>query len=377
MPPYYKYLVHMETATEITLSKKKLTSLFKDNEKSAAAINLVYVTDMQPGIARKKKGSGFVYLYNGKPVKDEETIFRIKRLVLPPAWQKVWICANQNGHLQATGLDAKNRKQYKYHPLWNALRNQTKFNHLYEFGKALPAMRKRLQHDLALHGLPLEKVLATVVSVMQCTCIRVGNNQYEKLYGSFGLTTLKDKHVKFNGQTVQFTFTGKKGVHQDIGLKSKRLANIVQQCRDIPGKELFQYYDDKGKRHPIDSGMVNSYIKEISGGDFTAKDFRTWSGTLRAIEAFKEMGHSDTITGTKKNIVAALDAVATQLGNTRTVCKKYYVHPMVIDHYTNNTIDKYLGKPGDVTCDPIKDLSLEEQVMMSMLADTSSAVIAA
>jgi len=367
----------METVTEIKLSKRKLATLFNDTAKSAEAINLLYVADNQEGIIRKKSGTGFTYLFNNKAVTDEATLLRIKRLVIPPAWQQVWICAKENGHLQVTGLDTKNRKQYKYHPLWNALRNQTKFNHLYDFGKALPTMRKQLEKDLARHGLPLEKVLAAVVSVMQCTCIRVGNSQYEKLYGSFGLTTLKDKHVTFKGEKVQFTFTGKKGVHQNIGLSSKRLAKIVKQCRDIPGKELFQYYDDNGVRHPIDSGMVNNYIKEISGGSFTAKDFRTWAGTLHAIEAFKEMGCSDTVTGTKKNIVAALDAVAMQLGNTRTVCKKYYVHPMVIDHYTNKTITKYLSKLETVNCDAGTDLTAAEQVMMSMLEDGSTAVIAA
>jgi DNA topoisomerase-1 len=367
----------METATEIKLPKRKLASLFKDNVKSAEAVNLVYITDQQPGISRKRKQEHFVYLLNGKPVKDPDTLRRIKGLVIPPAWEEVWICATHDGHLQATGLDLKKRKQYKYHPLWNSLRNQTKFIHLYEFGKALPAIRKQLQKDLAKRGLPLEKVLATIVSVMQFTCIRVGNSQYEQLYGSFGLTTLKDKHVKFDGEKVQFTFVGKKGVHQDIGLNSKRLANIVKQCRDIPGKELFQYYDDKGQRHPIDSGMVNNYIREISGGSFTAKDFRTWAGTLHAIEAFKEMGCSDTAAGTKKNIVAALDAVAKQLGNTRTVCKKYYVHPMVIDHYTNKTINKYLDKLDITASDSETELTSGEQVLMSMLADGGATVIAA
>jgi len=367
----------MDDATGIKLPKKKLASLFKDNVKSAEAVHLTYITDKQPGISRKKKNAQFIYLLNGIPVKDKAILERIKSLVIPPAWEEVWICPSDHGHLQATGLDVKNRKQYKYHPLWNALRNQTKFLHLYEFGKALPGMRKQLQKDLAKHGLPMEKVLATVVSVMQSTCIRVGNAQYEQLYGSFGLTTLKDKHVTFDGQKAQFTFVGKKGVHQDIGLSSKKLANIVKQCRDIPGKELFQYYDDSGQRHPIDSGMVNNYIREISGGSFTAKDFRTWAGTLHAIEAFKKMGCCDTVTGTKKNIVAALDEVARQLGNTRTVCKKYYVHPMVIDHYTNKTITKYLEQQDSVICAGETELTGAEQVMMRMLEDGGATVIAA
>ncbi len=251
------------------------------------------------------------------------------------------------------------------------------FSHLNEFGKALPNMRSRLQKDLGKHGLPLEKVLATIVSVMESTCIRVGSSQYEKLYGSFGLTTLKDKHVSFMGATMRFTFVGKKGVHQDIGLKSKRLANIVKQCRDIPGKELFQYYDESGHRRPIDSGMVNSYIKEISGGQFTAKDFRTWAGTLHAIAAFKQLGPAETDAACKRNIIAALDMVAKHLGNTRTVCRKYYVHPIVIDNYTHHTLEHFIARGERIDCSDPLGLSCEEQAMMKLLANTGVASIAA
>lgn len=367
----------METIAEIKIPKKKLLTLFRDNVKSAAAINLVYVSDIQPGIRRIEKGRSFIYELQGKQISDERILGRIRRLVLPPAWQDVWICANEDGHLQATGIDAKGRKQYKYHPLWNSLRNYTKFHHLHEFGKALPAIRCRLEKDLRKHGLPLEKVLATIVSIMQCTCIRVGNSMYEKLYGSFGITTLRNKHVTIKGDSVRFTFRGKKGVFQDVGLKSKQLSNIVRQCMEIPGKELFQYYDEHGGKHGIDSGMVNDYIKEISGGTFTAKDFRTWAGTLHAIEAFKEIGPADNITSTKKNIVTALDMVAKQLGNTRTVCRKYYVHPMVIGHYTNNTLESYLNKFDTITCDPATNLSSAEMVMMNMLEAEGPVMIAA
>lgn len=367
----------MEAVTEIKITRRKMKVLFDDAQKSAAAINLTYITDSEPGIIRVLKASTFTYIKDGKEITDEAELLRIKHLVIPPAWQNVWICPLQNGHLQATGLDAKNRKQYRYHPLWNALRNHTKFFHLYEFGKALPAIRSTLQKDLAKHGLPLEKVLATVVSLMQCTCIRIGNSMYEKLYGSFGLTTLKDKHVKINGSSLKFTFKGKKGVHHDVNLKSKKLAHIVKQCRDIPGQELFQYYGEDGNRHAIDSGMVNNYIKEISGGNFTAKDFRTWAGTLHALEAFKELGLAETVTETKKKIVAALDMVAKQLGNTRTVCKKYYVHPSIIDHYTNKTIMKYLDQITNAECGDQVALSAEEQILMKMLGDSGSTVIAA
>jgi len=366
----------MEPPTAVKITKKKLTSIFNDPLKSAEAINLVYVTDAQEGITRVNKNAGFDYLLHKLPVRDEKTLSRIKSLVLPPAWKNVWICLHENGHLQATGTDAKNRKQYKYHPLWNVLRNQTKFHHLYEFGKVLPAIRTQLQKDLNKQGLPQEKVLATIVSVMQCTCIRVGNSQYEKLYGSFGLTTLKDRHVSINGATAKFTFIGKKGIAHDIDLKSRRLANIVKQCRDIPGKELFRYYDDSGQRHPVDSGMVNNYIKAISGGQFTAKDFRTWAGTLHAIAAFKELDAPETVTATKKNIVTVLDSVAKQLGNTRTVCKKYYVHPRVIALYEDQSLEKYLKTADKAECTDNTGLSAPELVLMKILDNAGATAIA-
>jgi DNA topoisomerase I len=367
----------METTTEIKLTSRKIKTLVDDPVKSAAAINLTYVSDKQLGINRIKRGKSFVYLKNGKVITDENELVRIKKLVIPPAWEDVWICNSANGHLQATGLDVKKRKQYRYHPLWNALRNHTKFYHLLEFGRALPVIRAQLQKDIAHQGLPVEKVLATIVLLMQCTCIRIGNSMYEKLYGSFGLTTLKDKHVKMNGNELKFVFKGKKGIHHDISLKSKKLVNIVKQCRDIPGQELFQYYDEHGDRYPVDSGMVNQYIKDISDGHFTAKDFRTWAGSLHALEAFKELGESNTITETKHKIVVALDMVASQLGNTRTVCKKYYVHPVVIDHYTNNTLSRYLNKIIETDCDRETSLSHEEQVLLKMLEDNGAAIIAA
>ncbi len=346
-----------------------------DTAKSAAAIDLVYTTDAIAGISRKQKNGGWTYVYNGKTIKDKETLDRIKKLVIPPAWQNVWISPIANSHLLVTGTDAMGRKQYKYHTLWTTLRNQTKFSHLYEFGKALPTIRKQLEKHMALPGLPHEKVMATIIALLQCTCIRIGSNEYEKLYGSFGLTTMKDKHVQINGSEVRFEFKGKKGVYHKINLKSKKLARIVQQCRDIPGKELFQYYDDNGKRKAVDSGMVNSYIKTISGGDFTAKDFRTWAGTLQAIEAFKEKGTVDGITATKKAIVEVLDMVAEKLGNTRAVCKKYYVHPIVIDHYTNNTLHTFLEQKNTAACDDSIELSTDEKIMMKILKSTATSII--
>ncbi len=366
----------MADSIEIKISKRTLRSLVSDPIKSAEAVHLIYRPDNEPGIARTKKGKQFHYTQNGKEVSADD-MARIKSLVLPPAWQQVWISPYANGHLQATGLDTKGRKQYKYHPLWNALRNQTKFYHLHEFGRALPAIRTHLQADMRKPGLPPEKVLATIVSIMQCTCIRIGNSMYEKLYGSFGLTTLKNKHVTISGNELRFAFKGKKGVHHDISLKNKKLVNIVKQCRDIPGHELFQYYTENGDKHGVDSGMVNNYIKEISNGNFTAKDFRTWAGSLHAIEAFKELGECETVTEMKSNIVKAIDMVAAQLGNTRTVCKKYYIHPFVIDHYTNKTMSKYFKKMGEVTCTEDIGLSNEEQILMKMLQDGNISVVAA
>jgi len=265
-------------------------------------------------------------------------------LVIPPAWENVWICHLENGHLQATGVDVKNRKQYKYHSLWNALRNQTKFYRLYEFGKVLPSIRKQLEKDLSLPGLPVEKVLALVVSLMEQTSIRVGNSAYEKLYGSFGLTTLKDKHVNVSAGNIQFVFKGKKGISHNISISNKRLAKLVKQCRDIPGKELFQYYDADGNHKSIDSGMVNGYLKAITGEDFTAKDFRTWAGTVHALTEFGGVDAAETQTQIKNNIVMVLDRVAEHLGNTRTVCKKYYVHPAIVKLYEDNNLHAYLDK---------------------------------
>ncbi|MBA3664851.1 MAG: DNA topoisomerase IB [Bacteroidetes bacterium] len=352
---------------EISLSNSTLRDILHDPEKTAKAVNLVYVCDTQPGISRIRKGDKFVYMQGDEIVKDEKVLERIKKLVIPPAWNNVWVCPLENGHLQVTGLDVKNRKQYKYHSLWNSLRNHTKFYRLHSFGKVIPAIRKRIEEDLCLPGLPLNKVLAAVVCLMERTSIRIGNNMYEKLYGSFGLTTLKNKHVKIVGSGIQFIFKGKKGITHNISIKSKRLAVIVKKCKEIPGKELFQYYDHEGHHKCIDSGMVNHYLKSISGEDFTAKDFRTWAGTVHAIMAFREIGNSDTLTGTKKNIVTALDHVSEHLGNTRTVCKKYYVHPTIISLYENKTLTTYLKAINKFKKCAHNDLECEEKLLMKIL----------
>jgi DNA topoisomerase-1 len=352
----------------IKLSKKKIESIVNDPAKTAKAANLVYVSDTDPGITRVKAGEKFQYYFQEKKIDDDEELLRIKHLVIPPAWQNVWICRLANGHLQATGFDVRNRKQYKYHADWNKLRNQTKFYRLHEFGKVLPSIRLQIEKDLSLPGLPVEKVLAAAVSLMQRTNIRVGNNFYEKLYGSFGLTTLKDKHVTIEGNKIRFSFKGKKGVMHEISLKNKKLSNIVKQCRDIAGKELFQYYDENGERRSIDSGMVNEYIRKISGSDFTTKDFRTWAGTMHAFLALKEIGCCDTEAETKRRIVEVLDGVSKHLGNTRAVCRKYYVHPLILSLYESKEIEKYTAELDDIEADDGKtSLTPEEKLLMKIL----------
>ena len=350
------------------ISKRKLRSIVKNEEKTAKAANLIYVTDKDPGIERRKIGDRFEYYFNGEIIKDDEELLRIKHLVIPPAWEKVWICSKENGHLQATGFDVKNRKQYRYHPYWNALRNETKFYRLHDFGKALPGIRAELKKDLNTPGLSERKVLAAVVSLMERTNIRIGNAFYEKEYGSYGLTTLKDRHVKFEGAAATFSFKGKKGVSHNISLKSKKLVNIIKKCRDVPGKELFQYYDQQGNRHSIDSGLVNNYIREISHADFTAKDFRTWAGTVQAFLALKSIGCCDTATETKRKIVEALDIVSNHLGNTRTVCKKYYVHPLILSLYESKKLEKYMQDLDAAETEDGEDrLSAAEEMVMKIL----------
>ena len=294
------------------------------------------------GYYRKRKANGFSYVdETGITVKDKDALERIKKLVIPPAWENVWISPYENGHLQVTGTDIKGRKQYRYHPDWNKIRNQSKFFRLRRFGLALPHIREQVEKDLKRSGLPYEKIVALVIKLIELTNIRIGNDAYKKLYGSFGLTTLRDKHVKFEGATVLFDFVGKKGVKHKIKLQSRRMANLVKKCQDIPGQELFQYLDDDGHRHTVGSGDINHYLKEISGEDFTAKDFRAWAGSLNALCAFNELGEFENVTDFKKKVISVFDSVAQKLGNTRTVCKKYYVHPTVVAAYEKGTLWNY------------------------------------
>lgn len=358
-------------AENIEVEKKLFRVITHDVIKTAKAAGLVYVTSGEPGFSRKRTTAGFYYMNGDKRLKDEEQLDRIRKLVLPPAWKNVWICKRPDGHLQATGYDKLNRKQYKYHHLWMTIRNQTKFYRLKEFGERLPLIRKNIKKDLSIQGYPQNKVLAAMISLLERINIRVGNAFYEKLYGSFGLTTLKDHHVEVNGSSLKLMFRGKKGVSHNITLKSRKLARIIQGCKDLPGKELFSYYDENGELKSVDSGMVNEYIRTISGGDFTAKDFRTWAGTIQALLAFKEVGNFETVAEMNRKIPAALDIVAKQLGNTRTVCKKYYVHPLIVNLYQDRKLDIYLYElePLENENDPSGYVA-EEKVLLKILRNS-------
>lgn len=351
------------------MTRLESLKMHRNYKRTAEAASLYYVTDTTPGIMRVKKGTGFSYSLNDVILKDAETLLRIRKLAIPPAWTRVWICVKPNGHIQATGYDVRGRKQYKYHPQWSAVRNHTKFHRLYEFGKELPKLRARMEQGMRSTKLTREKVLATIVGLMERTFIRIGNSEYEKLYGSYGLTTMKDGHVDITGATMKFCFKGKKGIFHTITLKNKRLAKVVKACRDIPGKELFQYFNEDGVRCSIDSGMVNDYIRETTGRDFSAKDFRTWAGTLSILSSFKAIGQAVTQSEIKKNILLALDEVSAKLGNTRTICKKYYVHPAIIRMYEEQNLEKYLNQlesaeNGDVETE---DLTHDEKVLMKIL----------
>jgi DNA topoisomerase-1 len=305
-----------------------------DPKESAQAAGLRYVSDTRPGIRRVRCGKGFRYTApDGKTVRDADTLRRIRSLVIPPAWTGVWICTQANGHLQATGRDARGRKQSRYHPRWREVRDETKYERMAQFAQALPVIRERVKKDLALPGLPRPKVLATIVSLMEQTHIRVGNQEYAKENGSYGLTTLRNKHVEVHGSQVTFSFQGKSKVHHTISLEDRRLARIIKQCEDLPGYELFQYVDEDGERHAIDSSDVNDYLREITGQHFTAKDFRTWAGSVLACDMLRGMTAVENATQAKKNVVAAIKAVAAKLGNTPSVCRKCYVHPAVLEAY--------------------------------------------
>jgi DNA topoisomerase-1 len=325
------------------LSHRDFLKIDKDYEATASIANLSYVSDKDEGITRIHKGSGFSFRYKDKTITDERQLARIKKLVIPPAWTNVWICPSQDGHIQATGFDVKGRKQYRYHARWSAVQQETKFHRMIEFGKVLPVLRQQLEKDLSLPGFPENKVIAMVLSLMERTYIRVGNEGYEKLYGSFGLTTLRNNHVTIKGNQITFAFKGKKGVYHKVTLKSKKFARIIRQCKAIPGKELFQYYNEDGESKKIDSGQVNQYIKNCLEMDFTTKDFRTWAGTVGMVEALKSLPPCEAATQVVKNISQCFQMVSQKLGNTIAVCKKYYVHPVVVDLYKENGLSDFIN----------------------------------
>ncbi|WP_128547721.1 DNA topoisomerase IB [Larkinella soli] len=347
-----------------------LLELAQDPVKAAKAVKLVYVNDSMPGISRRLEADHFVYLdAKGNPVDDEETLDRIRKMALPPAWERVWICAKANGHLQATGVDTKGRKQYRYHTRWNEIRSETKFFRVISFGEQLPKLRARIEQDLKLRELSREKVIAIALSVMEQTLIRIGNAAYEKEYGHYGLTTLKDRHVAVDTTGLRFRFKGKKGVYHDIDLRDRRLARLVKACRDIPGKELFQYYDVNGEHRGIDSGMVNDYLREATGEEFSAKDFRTWAGTVNALRMLAELEPCTTEKEAKKNINTVLEQVAHKLGNTRTVSRKYYVHPQVLEAYECQDLNPYFKRRNQFRQTSRYGLDPTEKLLLRFLKD--------
>jgi DNA topoisomerase-1 len=330
---------------------------------------LVYVHDTTPGITRHRSGKGFRYVRpDGGPVADPRTKARIQALVIPPAWEHVWICTRANGHLQATGRDARGRKQYRYHPKWREVRDEVKYERMIKFGKALPLIRKEVDRALSLPGLPREKVLATIVYLLEATMMRIGNDEYARENKSYGLTTLRNRHVRIDGSEVEFRFRGKSGVYHDVKVHDRRLARIIQRTRDLPGQDLFQYLDEDGETHTVGSSDVNDYLRTITGEDYTAKDFRTWSGTVLAAMALQEFEAVDSDTQAKKNVVRAIESVAERLGNTPSVCRKCYVHPAVLDAYLDGTMLEGLrARAEESLVEDLKDLQPEEAAVLAML----------
>jgi DNA topoisomerase-1 len=337
----------------------------------ARAAGLHYTTDGRPGIRRIRQGRSFRYIGpHGKRVTSAEDLARIRSLVIPPAWEDVWICPDPLGHLQATGRDVRGRKQYRYHPKWRVVRDETKFDRMIGFAQALPQIRETADRDTRREGMPREKVLATVVRLLEKTLIRVGNDEYAKQNGSFGLTTLRDGHVDVRGGRVRFTFRGKSGIQHAVDLDDRRLARIVKACRDIPGYDLFQYVDDDGKRQVVGSADVNAYLKEVGGDDFTSKDFRTWAATVLAAEFLRACGPCTSQTQGKRNIVKAVAAVAHRLGNTKAVSRKCYIHPTVFDAYVDGLMTRMrvVKRASRST----HELSESEAAVLALLKKTSA-----
>jgi DNA topoisomerase I len=336
-----------------------------DSSNGAKAAGLRYISSLNCGIRRRRHGSGFIYLSRtGKSVRDEATLSRIKSLVIPPAWEQVCICSDPLGHIQAVGCDQRGRKQYKYHSRWRETRDENKYEHMIDFARALPKIRSKVRRDLKAPGLPRSKVLATVVRLLQATLIRVGNEEYARENHSFGLTTMRNRHVHINGNAIHFEFRGKSGIEHVIDLHDRRLAKIVRACQHLPGQELFQYIDPHGGRHGVASDDVNQYLHEIAGNEFTAKDFRTWAGSVMAAMQLQKIGPYKSQTQAKKNTVAAIEAVAKELGNTRAVCRKCYIHPGILTAYVEGTLLKSLESQQSLTR---RGLRAEEIAVLTLL----------
>ncbi|HYO08624.1 MAG TPA: hypothetical protein VER17_06590 [Tepidisphaeraceae bacterium] len=339
-----------------------------DNVRAAREAGLLYVSDDAPGYTRKKSGKGFVYVdQKGKPIRDEETLVRIRHLAIPPAYRDVWISPSPRGHIQAVGRDDRGRKQYRYHEKWREVRDENKYGRMVDFARALPRIRRQVARDLKLPGLPRAKVLAAVVRFMETTLIRVGNDEYARNNNSFGLTTLQDRHAKIARGKVKLEFRGKSGVEHEFEVEDPRLAEIAKKCQDLPGQELFQYVDPGGKVCDVGSQDVNDYLREITGESFTAKDFRTWYGTVLAATALQELEKFDSQAQAKKNIVRAVEAVAAKLGNTKAVCRKCYIHPEVFGAYMEGAlVENVVRRAEKLAASPAK-LRPEEAAVLALL----------
>ena len=332
-----------------------------DPAEAARAAGLRYVSDTAPGIRRRRSGKGFSYIGpDGEQVRQRQRLERIRSLAVPPAWTNVWICPNPNGHIQATGRDAKGRKQYRYHPRWREVRDETKYGRMVDFGRALPRIRRRVDRDLSLPGMPREKVLATIVHLLDSSHIRVGNAEYARDNESFGLTTLRKDHVEVKGDSVRFEFRGKSGKEHQVAVTDRRVAAIVRRCQELPGQELFRYLDEAGEPRSVESADVNEYLREIAGDNFSAKDFRTWAGTVLAACELSQLGLADSGTEAKQKLVAAVRSVATRLGNTAAVCRKCYVHPAIVDSYLEGKMIRACSKPDDECERAVLELLVEQ-----------------
>jgi DNA topoisomerase-1 len=345
------------------------SEIVSDPVESAKIAGLRYVSDAKPGITRKRNRDSWDYfLPDGRKLRDHNELVRIKRLGIPPAWTDVWICPHGNGHLQATGRDARGRKQYRYHSRWREVRDETKYHRMLAFAEALPRIRKRVEADLALPGLPKNKVLATVVRLMERTLIRVGNDEYARDNKSYGLTTIRNHHAKVDGAKMTFKFKGKSGKMHEIDVRDRRVAKIVSRCQDLPGHELFAYVDEEGNVQDIGSDDVNAYLREITGEDFTAKDFRTWAGTVLAALALREFEKFNSSREAKRNITRAIEAVAQMLGNTPAICKKCYVHPEILNGYLDGTMIETLQKQAErKISESLSELKPEEAAVVMLL----------